>query len=210
MGREYTREQRELQDRYDTRRLADRLAQGTGDEIGGAHASFIGARDMFFIATTDDEGFPQCSYKGGEPGFVRVIDPTTIAFPVYEGNGMFLTAGNLTSRHPNVGILFIDFEGGSRLRLNGEASVDFDDPLLADYPHALLVVRVHVRAVFANCRRYVHHYGLVERSVFVPSADHTPPVPDWKLNPWFDGTLPANDRALDPTNPNAPATPSYP
>jgi len=201
---------RELQDRFDTRRLADRLAEGASDRIGDAHRAFIEARDMFFIATVDERGFPECSYKGGAPGFVQVLDETTIAFPLYDGNGMFLTAGNLTAANRNVGILFVDLETGTRLRLNGAASIDPEDPLLADHPHALLIVRVATRSVFANCRRFVHRYELVERSVFVPDEDAAPPVPDWKLNPWFEGTLPAGDPALDPANPSAPAVPHYP
>jgi predicted pyridoxine 5'-phosphate oxidase superfamily flavin-nucleotide-binding protein len=208
MGREYTAEQRALQEKYDSTRLADRLAVGTSDTIGEAYKSFIEARDMFFIATVDQHGFPECSYKGGRPGFVRVLDESTIAFPVYDGNGMFLTTGNVQTNH-HVGLLFVDFEGGSRLRVNGEATIDFDDPLLPTYPDALFVMRVTVRAAFANCRRYVHHYELVERSVFAPDDGHVPPVPDWKLNPWFDGALPAGDPALDPSSPSAPATPYY-
>lgn len=210
MAGDYTPAQRALQDRFDTRRLADRLASGSSDQVGEAFKAFIEARDMFFIATVDEDGFPQCSYKGGEPGFVRVLDPSTIVFPIYDGNGMFLTTGNLTGGNPNVGLLFVNFEDGTRLRLNGAASVDHDDPLLAEYPHALFVVRVAVRSVFANCRRYVHHYELVERSVFVPSEEHTPPVPDWKLNAWFDGTLPEGDPALDPDSPSAGSIPHYP
>lgn len=210
MPAEYTPAQRALQERFDTRRLADRLAVGTSDQIGEAFKAFIEARDMCFIATVDDDGFPQCSYKGGEPGFVRVLDPSTVAFPMYDGNGMFLTGGNLTGGNPNVGLLFVNFEDGTRLRLNGEANVDHDDPLLAEHPHALFVVRVRVRAVFANCRRYVHRMALVERSVFVPRGDEAPPVPDWKQNAWFDGALPEGDPALDATNPSAPSIPNYP
>ncbi len=206
---QYRPQHRELQDRYDTRRLADRLAEGTSEEISDELRSFIEARDMFFIATTDESGFPQCSYKGGQPGFVRVLDPSTIAFPVYDGNGMFLTAGNLRSGNPRVGLLFIDFGSGARLRLNGDASVDFDDPLTSTYPNALFTVRVQARAVFVNCRRYVHHYELVERSVFAPDGEAEPPVPDWKLDPWFDGTLPAGDPAHDRDNPTAPAFPRF-
>ena len=210
MAGDYTPAQRALQDRFDTRRLADRLSVGTSDTIGEAFKAFIEARDMFFIATVDDDGFPQCSYKGGEPGFVRVLDPSTVAFPMYDGNGMFLTSGNLTGANPNVGLLFVNFEDGTRLRLNGAASVDHDDPLVAEYPHALFVVRVTVRAVFANCRRYVHRMELVDRSVFVPQGEEAPPVPDWKQNAWFDGALPAGDPALDPGSPSAPSIPNYP
>ena len=63
---------------------------------------------MFFLATADEHGMPQCSYKGGDPGFVRVVDEHTLAFPSYDGNGMYLSLGNLLV-NPQVGILFIDF-----------------------------------------------------------------------------------------------------
>lgn len=208
MSQRYHTAQRAFQDQFDTRRLADRLSEATADVIGEPFKRFIEARDMFFIATADDEGWPQASYKGGEPGFVRVIDEHTIAFPVYNGNGMFLTAGNLEV-NPKVGLLFIDFEGGSRLRMSGEASIDPDDPLVETYPGAQFVIRVKATEVFANCRRYVHHYELVERSRFVPTAEAEPPVPDWKLDEWFEGTLPHDDPALDPDSPSAPAIPNF-
>ena len=208
MGQEYHEAQRELQDRFDTRRLADRLDQATTDQIGDDYRNFIESRDMFFLATADDDGVPQCSYKGGQPGFVRVVDPHTIAFPVYDGNGMFLSMGNI-GVNPRVGILFIDFERGTRLRFNGVARIEKDDPLVDGYPGAQFVVRVRGEAVFANCRRYVHHYELVKRSPFVPSASAAPPVPDWKVDPWFEGTLPKDDPARDPDSPTAPAIPQF-
>jgi predicted pyridoxine 5'-phosphate oxidase superfamily flavin-nucleotide-binding protein len=206
VGQSYHDGQRELQDRFDTRRLADRLDEATSDRISDGHRAFIESRDMFFLATADADGVPQCSYKGGDPGFVRVIDDRTIAFPVYDGNGMFLSTGNVAV-NPHVGILFIDLEGGTRLRFNGVASVDDEDPLLELWPRALLVVRVRGDAVFANCRRYVHRYELVQRSPFVPRDAGDPPVPDWKRDPWFEGTLPSHDPALDPANPSAPSIP---
>jgi predicted pyridoxine 5'-phosphate oxidase superfamily flavin-nucleotide-binding protein len=208
MSQDYHQGQRELQDRFDTRRLADRLDEATSDTIGDTLKGFIEARDMFFLATANADGQPQCSYKGGEPGFVRVVDEHTIAFPVYDGNGMFLSTGNMAV-NPSVGILFIDLEGGARLRFNGVASVDDDDPLVDAYPGAKFVVRVRGKAVFANCRRYVHHYQLVERSPFVPTGVDDPPVPDWKLDPWFDGTLAADDPAHDPGRHVAPAIPRF-
>ena len=204
---EYRDAHRRLQDHFDTRRLADRLAEVAGDSVS-PFQGFIEARDMFFLATADADGQPQCSYKGGDPGFVRVVDDHTIAFPVYDGNGMFLSMGNVVE-NPAVGLLFIDFQEGSRLRLNGDASVDPDDPLLADHPGALAVVRVRARAVFPNCRRYVHTHDAEQRSEFVPRGDAPPPVPDWKRDPWFDGTLPEGDPALDPANPSAPSMPRF-
>jgi predicted pyridoxine 5'-phosphate oxidase superfamily flavin-nucleotide-binding protein len=204
----YHAAQRSFQDRFDTRRLADRLAETTKPVIGPKHKAFIECRDMFFLATADAEGWPQCSYKGGEPGFVRVLDETTIAFPSYDGNGMFLSAGNVLV-NPRVGLLFVDFEVGSRLRINGVASIVDDDPLVTTYPGAQLVVRVTAREVFANCRRYVHRYRLVQRSPFVPSREQEPPVPDWKLDEWFAGTLPEDDPALDASRVSAPSIPQF-
>lgn len=208
VGQQYNPAQRAFQDQFDTRRLADRLAESTSDVISEGFKDFIEQRDMFFIATADEEGWPESSYKGGEPGFVRVIDEHTVAFPVYNGNGMFLTAGNMAV-NPRVGLLFIDFEVGTRLRMSGRASIDPEDPLIDTFPGAQFVVRVRAREVFANCRRYVHHYELVTRSRFVPTAEADPPVPDWKRDEWFDGTLPADDPALDPDNPSAPSIPRF-
>jgi uncharacterized protein len=190
---------RKLQDRFDTRRLADRIEDRiVHDRIDDDDRAFIEARDMFFIATVDEEGQPQSSYKGGDPGFVRVLDERTIAFPIYDGNGMFLTAGNLLDTK-KVGILFIDFEGRKRMRLNGEASVENGDPLLAEYPEAQLVVRVHATEVFPNCPRYIHEYKLVGRSRFVPKADCETPAPQWKRNEWAHDVLPEGDPANDPS-----------
>ncbi len=189
---------RELQDRFDTRRLADRIEERVvHDRIDDDDRAFIEARDMFFIATVDEEGRPQCSYKGGDPGFVRVLDDRTIAFPVYDGNGMYLTAGNLLATK-QVGLLFIDFEGRKRMRLNGVASVADDDPLLAEYPEAQLVVRVAATEVFPNCPRYIHEYKLVARSRFVPKAECETPVPQWKRNEWASDVLAEGDPANDP------------
>lgn len=207
MPLEYEPAQRALQEKHDTQRLADRLAEIAGEDVT-PYRAFIEARECFFISTVDEAGQPQCSYKGGDPGFVQVVDDTTIAFPVYDGNGMFLTVGNIAA-NPKVGLLFIDLEGGTRLRLNGDASIDPDDPLREQYPGALYVVRVRASAVFPNCRRYVHRYVLQEPSVFVPRADEDPPVPDWKREPWFDGTLAAGDPAHDPDRPSAPSFPEF-
>lgn len=182
---------RALQDRFGTRALADRIDERlAATEIDERTARFIAGRDMFFLATADADGRPTCSYKGGEPGFVRVLDPVTVAFPSYDGNGMYLSTGNVTV-NPNVGLLFLDFERGRRVRLEGTASIDVSDPLLDDYPEAQLVVRVRARAVYPNCPRYLHRYTLESRSEFVPHADRVTPTPDWKAQPWAAEVLPA-------------------
>jgi uncharacterized protein len=189
---------RALQDRFDTRRLADRLEERFLSEavISPSDGSFIERMDMFFLATADAEGRPQCSYKGGAPGFVRVLDEQTIAFPNYDGNGMYLSAGNL-AQNPNVGLLFIDFVAArpSRLRLNGVASIVSDGPLVDSYPGAQFVVCVRVTQVFPNCPRYIHRMALVERSRFVPEDGVQAPVPDWKRTEWACDVLPAGDPA---------------
>ena len=127
-----------------------------------------------------------------------MLDERTIAFPSYDGNGMYLSMGNALV-NANVGLLFIDFEGRKRLRLNGVASVDLDDPLRADWPEAQFVMRVRATEVFPNCPRYIHEYRLVKRSRFVPKTDCETPVPAWKRSEWAHDALPENDPANDPS-----------
>ena len=195
MAEFYPPASRTLQDRFDTRRLADRIEQLlVKDTISEHDRAFIEARDMFFLATCDADGQPTCSYKGGDPGFVRVLDERTLAFPNYDGNGMYLSMGNAL-QHAPVGLLFIDFEKQNRMRVDGDARVDLDDPLAGTWPGAQFVVRVTARRVYPNCPRYIHRYSLVERSRFVPHADAPPPVPDWKRMDWACDVLPADDPA---------------
>lgn len=188
---------RQLQDEFDTRRLADRLDEAiVQDSILPSDKGFIERLDMFFIATVDERGHANCSYKAGEPGFVRVLDEHTLAFPNYDGNGMYLSMGNILKTR-QVGMLFIDFENQKRMRLNGEATLHRDDPLMAEYPEAQFIVRVRAREVFANCPRYIHKMKPVQRSRFVPMQDCPTPVPDWKKGEWVADSLPANDPARD-------------
>lgn len=189
---------RELQDRFDTRRIADRIDEHlVAETISDHDRGFIEARDMFFLATADAEGRPNSSYKGGAPGFVKVMDERTLAFPCYDGNGMFLSMGNVLV-NPEVGMLFIDFERGHRMRVNGTATIDAEDPLLSEYPEAQFVVRVRTREVFPNCPRYIHRYHLERRSSFVPKTGCETPVPDWKRSEWAFDALPDRDPARDP------------
>jgi predicted pyridoxine 5'-phosphate oxidase superfamily flavin-nucleotide-binding protein len=189
---------RRLQERFDTRRLADRIRdRNIRDLIDDRARQFIERMDMFFLATVDAGGHPQCSYKGGEPGFVRVLDEHTLAFPNYDGNGMYLSVGNVLDT-ARVGMLFIDFvaERPSRLRVGGEATVDWNDELIDSYAGAQFVVRVRVDELFPNCPRYIHRMALVERSRYVPHAGTAPPVPEWKRSEWARDVLPAADPAL--------------
>lgn len=186
---------RALQDRFDTRRLADRLAEvKVHDRFTAEDRDFLERLDMFFLSTVDPHGQPTCSYKGGDPGFVTVVDDQTLAFPNYDGNGMFLSMGNVDASQ-RVGLLFIDFERQRRMRVDGSAELHHDDPLLAEYPEAQFVVRVRAERIYPNCPRYIHRYQLVERSLFVPRVGAVTPVPGWKTTEWARDVLPARDAA---------------
>jgi hypothetical protein len=207
----FHRGQLAYQDQFDTRRLAATLAAhpSYGPEINDAARRLIQGADMFFLATADDTGLPDCSYKGGDRGFVRVLDDRTLAFPSFDGNGIFSSLGNIEVNR-QVGLLFIDFERGHRLRLRGEASVARGDPLLALYQGAHLVVRVRTTLVYPNCKRYVHRMRRVEASRFVPRAGVPAPVPSWKRENWVPTeALPHDDLARDRSHPELPATPDY-
>ena len=127
---------RRLQDEFDSRRISDRLGSFTRTAFTPDDQAFIEAAIYFFIATADAEGRPDCSFKGGAPGFVRMTGPSELAFPDYDGNGMYLSTGNMLA-NPDVGLLFIDLERGHRMRLEGTASIDLDDPLAT--AHTLLL-----------------------------------------------------------------------
>ena len=198
MPERYTAGARALQDRFDTRRLADRLHERFVEHprLGASEKALVERLPFFFLATADAAGRPQCSFKGGAPGFVRVLGESELCFASYDGNGMFLSLGNL-AENPQVGLLFCDFFGErpTRLRVSGVASVDLDDPLTVTYPGAQLVVRVRVTAAFPNCPRYLPRMEVVEPSRFVPVPDGSAPVPDWKRAPWACDVLPAADPA---------------
>jgi predicted pyridoxine 5'-phosphate oxidase superfamily flavin-nucleotide-binding protein len=172
---------RQLQDGFDSRRIADRLEQKLTRTVFTAEdKAFIEDTIYFFLATADADGRPDCSFKGGAPGFVRVTGPSELAFPDYDGNGMFKSLGNLLV-NPNVGLLFIAMHGRTaRLRVNGTAQVRRDDPLLKETVGAQLIVRVTVRAIFPNCPRYIPKLELVEPSQYTPQPGIDPPEPAWK------------------------------
>ena len=195
MSRLYGPIHRSLQERFDTRRLADNVEKRVVlTEIPPEHKAFIESLEMFFLSTIDHQGRPTVSYKGGDPGFVRVLDSKTVVFPCYDGNGMFYSMGNLLG-NPQVGMLFINFEKPHRLRLQGAASIDDDDPLLQEYAEAQLVVRVTVSEIFRNCPRYVHRYEKIQTSEFVPRSTRETPFAPWKRVDDIQTFLSAKDRA---------------
>jgi len=172
---------RQLQDQFDSRRISDRLEEKlTRTAFTADDKAFIESVIYFFLSTADSEGRPDCSFKGGPPGFVRVTGDSELAFPDYDGNGMFKSLGNVLL-NANVGLLFIDLhERPRRLRVNGTATVSRDDPLLAETVGAQLIVRVQTRTIFPNCPRYIPKLQLAEPSVYVPQPGCDPVEPAWK------------------------------
>lgn len=176
----YTDAQRKLQDAFDSRKLADTLEVAImQDHLDDRHAEFIASRDFFFLSTVTAEGHPTVSYKGGGVGTVTVVDERTLAFPAYDGNGMFLSMGNIDET-AKIGMLFIDFETPNRVRVQATATINPDDELMAQYPGALLIVRATIDQVFVNCARYIHKHTRVEQSKYVPDDDGEQPVATWK------------------------------
>lgn len=172
---------RRLQDEFDSRRISDRLEEKlTRTAFTESDKAFIESAVYFFLASADADGRPDCSFKGGAPGFVRVTGASELAFPDYDGNGMFKSLGNIEV-NPHVGLLFIAMHGKpQRLRVNGTASISRTDPLMRETVGAQLIVRVTARAIFPNCPRYIPSLQLVEPSIYAPKAGHTPPEPGWK------------------------------
>ena len=172
---------RALQDAFDSRRISDRLEEKlTRTSFTADDTAFIESAIYFFLATADADGRPDCSFKGGAPGFVQVTAPDQLAFPDYDGNGMFKSLGNILV-NPDVGLLFIDLhQKPRRLRVNGHARLSRDDPLLAHTIGAQLIVRVTARAIFPNCPRYIPKLQLAEPSKYVPRPGEAPVEPAWK------------------------------
>ena len=191
----YTGAQQQLQAAFDSRRLAERVEKAivTDQIVPELHQQFIESRDFFFLATVDAQGEPTVSYKGGPVGVVTVVDARTLAFPSYDGNGMFLSMGNIAEMG-KIGMLFIDFETPNRVRVQATATISTNDPLMAKYPGAQLLVRAQVEKVFVNCARLIHKYKRVSASPYVPDKNGETPFPAWKRIDLVHDALPPKDR----------------
>ena len=186
---------RALQDAFGSRALADRLDEKLRhDRFTEADAAFIAAQPFFFLATADADGRPDCSFKGGPPGFAYVAAPDLLVFPDYDGNGMFKSLGNIAA-NPHVGLLFIAMgEKAGRLRVNGRAEVVTDDPAMAHLPGAQLLVKVTPADIFPNCPRYIPRMTTEAPSPYAPAADAEPLEPKWKAFPDFADVVPPRRR----------------
>lgn len=186
---------RDLQDAFGSRGLADRLQQVTRHAaFTEADTNFIAAQSFFFLATADAEGRPDCSFKGGPQGFAQVIAPNELIFPDYDGNGMFKSLGNIVA-NPHVGLLFIAMgEKPGRIRVNGTAEVLTDDPRMADMPGAQLLVRVRPTDIFPNCPRYIPDLKTGAASLYEPMEGRPPVEPAWKEFGVFKDVVPPRKR----------------
>lgn len=190
MSSMYGDEHRALQDRFDSRALADTLEAVTVlPEIDDAAKAFIEGRAFFFLSTVNSEGQPTVSHKGGAPGFVRVVDATTLVFPSYDGNGMYLSMGNIAGQR-RIGLLFIDFETPHRVRVHADATLVTSGPLLDAYPGADLVVQAAVTDSFVNCARYITKQGSSEGTHHLPDEQGNIPLAEWKRIKLLQDVLP--------------------
>lgn len=191
----YHKGNRELQDAFGSRALADRLEEKIRrDRFNEDDARFVESLSFFFIATADSQARPDCSFKGGPKGFVRVAAPDLLVFPDYDGNGMFKSLGNVRA-NPNVGLLFIAMEDQPRrLRVNGRAQVVMDDPLIDQTPGAQLIVKVTPTSIFGNCPRYIPRMRQEEPSPYLPQAGLPPLEPKWKSFDVFADVVPPRRR----------------
>jgi predicted pyridoxine 5'-phosphate oxidase superfamily flavin-nucleotide-binding protein len=185
---------RALQDAFGSRALADTLRDRLAREaFNEDDVAYVARRPFLFLATADAEGRPDCSFKGGEPGFARVVAPDLLVFPDYDGNGMFKSLGNIRA-NPHVGLLFISIgapeERRARLHVNGVATIAEDDPLLPGFVGAQLLVRVRPTHIFPNCPRYIPRMRVEEASPYLPRADGGTLEPEWKGMDMFSGVVP--------------------
>lgn len=195
----YGKQHRALQQDFDTVKLADAVHGNiVCTEIGEEHRGFIESRDMFFLTTIDHRGYPTCSYKGGSPGFLKIIDSKTLAFPSFDGNGMFLSMGNISINN-KIGMLLIDFETPHRIRIHGNASIHRDEQSLKMFLGAEVVVLVEVAEIFVNCPRYIHRYKRIASAKHVPQENVPVALPQWKRIKGLQDALPARDKHIAET-----------
>jgi predicted pyridoxine 5'-phosphate oxidase superfamily flavin-nucleotide-binding protein len=194
MSRIYGQQHRIFQDEFGTRNMADRIEQiAMKTEFGDDERNFIENQDMFFLATVDHNARPTVSYKGGDTGFVKIVDSKTLVFPSYDGNGMFFSMGNV-AQNKQVGMLFISFQRPHRMRVQGTATVSRDDPMMSEYKEADMIVRVALSELWQNCPRYIHRYQKVTPSRYVPREECETPLAEWKRVAEIQDVLSERDR----------------
>jgi uncharacterized protein len=195
MSRLYGEQHRALQAEFGTTQLADRVEDiACKTEFDDEAKGFIEHLDMFFLSSVDHQGRPTVSYKGGDAGFVKILDANTLMFPSYDGNGMFFSIGNI-SINPQVGLLFISFEKPHRIRVQGTATLSREPALLSQYKEAEFVVLVTLSELWQNCPRYIHQMEKVRESRYVPRETCETPVAEWKRIDLMQDVILEKDKA---------------
>jgi hypothetical protein len=144
------------QEKWDTSRIWDkeRRERLLWNQIPESLFERLEGAPFFFLATSNSKGECDCSFKGGGPGLIRIIDSRHFAFPDFKGNGAFMSIGNFM-QNPHVGCLFIDFSSGERLRINGKASIHDAGEIKDLFPNHPRVILVEIDQVVPNCAAHI-------------------------------------------------------
>ena len=194
MSRLYGKGQRTFQDRFGTQKLADRIENiAVRDKFDDESSAFIESRDFFFLSTIDENNRPTVSYKGGDIGLVKILNEKTAIFPSYNGNGMFLSMGNILN-NAEIGLLFMCFEKPHRIRVQCKAELLDDEKFKNFFPGSELVVKCTLHELWQNCPRYIHRYKRITQSRYTPDADGKSPLAEWKRVDLLEDVLPQNDK----------------
>jgi predicted pyridoxine 5'-phosphate oxidase superfamily flavin-nucleotide-binding protein len=143
------------------------------DHLNPRMTEFAGRMEMAFVATADASGECDCSLRAGPPGFIQVLDDTTLAYPEYRGNGVLASLGNI-SENAQIGVLMVDFVTDLiGLHVNGSASIVEDSVLRGEYPGLPVDgergrtperwVLVHVVEAYIHCRKHIPRMVPVDR-----------------------------------------------
>jgi predicted pyridoxine 5'-phosphate oxidase superfamily flavin-nucleotide-binding protein len=188
---------REFQDRFDGRRVAEAIeTHRKHADFWGDEKEMIQSAQFFFIASGWGE-YVDCNIKSGDAGFVKIVDSGVLEYPEYDGNSMYRTLGNIL-KNPNVGLLFVRFDGKSRrIRVNGKASIHDDAATLSAHFGAKVVVRIACE-IYPNCPRYLPNLEQKKESPHVPREGcGVPPPPEWKGRDYIRDVLPSDDPHRD-------------
>lgn len=150
---------RRFQERQGSRQAYERFEQGplTGDRLGAAEQEFVREIDGFYQATVSSSGWPYVQFRGGPPGFLRVLDEKTLGYADLRGNKQYLSAGNL-SENDRVMLFLMDYENQQRLKIWGRArlTADYGSLAMPDYPaKAERGVLITVEAFDWNCSQHI-------------------------------------------------------
>lgn len=179
-----------LQAAYGTTARAERFySDQVLDHLNPRMAEFVGRMEMAFVATSDASGECDCSLRAGPPGFIRVLDDRTVAYPEYRGNGVLASLGNI-SENANIGVLMVDFTTELiGLHVNGHAHIVEDADLRAVRPDLPVDVErgrtperwvlIRVTEAYIHCRKHIPRLAPVERGRAWGTDDPVPKGGDY-------------------------------